>query len=134
MTRHVDWENRLSKVVEFHRTAPAQWGVSDCWMLAVDTHEAVTGRDLMPRLRGYGDERSGYKLFAKHGFKTVEAALASQLSEKPVFSAMRGDIATVERNDVIACAIVTASGLMVRTLSGVEFLPLGDARKVFEVI
>lgn len=143
MTRHPDWERRLNAVVEKHRDLPGEWGVSDCWMLAVEAHEAVTGAGLLPKLRRYKSEKAGYRLFAKHGFATVGEALASVLPEIGRLSAGRGDLGTIERDGVESCGVVTAVGVAVKTLYGsdaggivaaqLEYHPLSSLTRAFKV-
>tara|TARA_R100000655_G_scaffold3535_1_gene12263 strand:+ start:385 stop:801 length:417 start_codon:yes stop_codon:yes gene_type:complete len=132
------WEKRLKQVVERHRGIPGQWGVSDCWTLATDAHEAVTGEVLAPQLRRYKSEAGGYKLFAKHGFTTVGEALAAHLPGCPVLMAQRGDLGVIERGGVESCGVVTSTGVAVKTLyddgtSQLEFHPVTSLIRAFKV-
>lgn len=142
MTRHPDWERRLNAVIERHRDAPGEWGVSDCFMLSVEAHEAVTGVKLLPNLRRYRSEKAGYRLFAKHGFTAVGEALASVLEPCGRLSAMRGDLGTIERDGIESCGVVTAMGLAVKTLYGhgntitsarLEYHPVTSITRAFRV-
>ncbi|MDF1606948.1 hypothetical protein PZ897_02025 [Hoeflea sp. YIM 152468] len=132
------WEKCLKAIVERHRDLPGQWGVSDCWMLAVEAHEAVTGKKLAPKLRRYKTEKAGYKLFAKHGFTTVGEALAAHLPECPALMAQRGDLGLIERGGLESCGVVTSLGLAVKTLyddgsSVLEYHPVTAMTRAFKV-
>ncbi|MGJ8570422.1 MAG: DUF6950 family protein [Hoeflea sp.] len=132
------WEKRLKAAVERHRDLPGQWDVSDCWVLARDACKAVTGKDLAPHLRGYKTEKAGYRLFARHGFKTVGEALAAHLPECPVLMAQRGDLGVVERGGLESCGVVTATGVAVKTLyddgtAQLEYHPVTALTRAFKV-
>lgn len=97
---------------------PGEWGVSDCWMLTMDAIEAVTGEPVLKHLRRYKTEVGGYRLFAKHGFTTVEEALASALQPVGRLSAQRGDVGVIERDGLISSGVFDAEGFVVKTLYG----------------
>lgn len=121
MTRHRNWEQRLKGVIQTHLEIEPAWGRSDCFIFACDAYGAVTGETLLPALRRYRSEAGGYRLFRKHGFETVEQALASVLPQRPALTAMRGDLGVVERNGVKACCVVVAAGAIVRVDHGAGF-------------
>lgn len=143
MTRHPEWERRLNAVVEKHRDLPGAWGFSDCWIMATDAYEAVTGAKLLPKLRRYKSEKAGYRLFAKHGFTAVGEAMASVLPVVGPLSARRGDLGTIKRDGVESCGVVTAVGVAVKTLYGsgeagvvaaqLEYHPLSSLTRAFKV-
>jgi len=113
-----DWDRRLAAAIEKHIALPGAWGVSDCWMLDMDAIEAVTGAPILPKLRRYRTEAAGYRLFAKHGFTTVEEALASVLPTVGRLSAQRGDVGVIEREGLMSCGVFDAGGFVVKTLFG----------------
>lgn len=118
--RHLEWERRLNAVVAHHQACPAKWGVSDCWLMAMDAVEAVTGVRILPHLQKYSTEAEGYKVFRKAGFKeSVEEALIAALGA-PIspLAAMRGDVGVIERNGAISCGVFTSAGFAVRTIYG----------------
>lgn len=142
LERLPDWDRRLPRVIEQHRDADGAWGTSDCWMLAMDAVEAVTGERVLPALRRYRSEAGGYRLFAKHGYATVEEALASAFPSVGILSAQRGDLGTIERDGVISCGVFDADGLAVKTLFGdgktvarseLRHFPVTQARAAFKV-
>lgn len=118
LTRVPDWDRALPLVIGKHMALPGEWGVSDCWMLTLDAVEAVTGERIMPHLRRYRTEAGGYRLFAKHGFATVEEALASVLKPVSRLSAQRGDVGVIDRDGLISAGVIDAAGLVVKTLYG----------------
>ena len=135
MSRHPEWERRLEAVIARHALLDGAWGISDCFMFAVDAFEAETARKLLPALRRYRSERAGYKLFRKHGFETVGEALASELETINRFRAGRGDLCTIERDGVEACGLVCADGVRVKALGrGFDLYSLTDIKRAFGVI
>jgi hypothetical protein len=138
MNRLPDWESRLHAAIERHRLMVGAWGISDCWTCSMDAVEAITGQRVLLKLKGYKTEDGGYRLFARHGFKTVAEALASALPACGVLSAQRGDIAIVEGRNGLSCGPVTAAGIAVKTLyddgsSALRFEPLTAAVAAFKV-
>lgn len=135
MTRRPDWEQRLKHAVQKHVEIEPAWGRSDCFIFACDAFKAVTGETLLPALRRYRSEKGGVRLFRKHGFGTVEEALASALERRPVLSAMRGDLGVVERDGVMACCVFTANGATVRINDprGFEHWRVTDVKSAFRV-
>lgn len=133
MTRIFEWEDRLNMVVAKHQGMPGHWGTSDCWALAMDAVEAVTGDRLLAELSSYTTEAGGYRLFRKQGFDTVEQALASVLEPINRFSAQRGDLGAVERDGVVSAGVFVSTGFAVRSLTDVQFLPVSDVKTAFKV-
>lgn len=114
------WEQRLNAVVAKHQALPGEWGESDCWIMAMDAVEAVTGKRILPHLQRYSTEAEGYKVFRKAGYlKTVEEALADAFGEPiaPVL-AQRGDLGVIERDGRVSCGVFTSIGFAVRTIYG----------------
>lgn len=119
MARHDVWEQRLNAVVAKHKAMPGSWGVSDCWMMAMDAVEAVSGERIYPNLQAYKSEAQGYKVFRKAGFKlTVEEALAAVFEPVAPMQAMRGDLGVIERDGQISCGVFTSAGFAVKTIFG----------------
>lgn len=133
MTRVPNWEDRLNAVVATHQAMPGGWGTSDCWTLAMDAVEAVTGSRILEHLSSYKTETGGYRVFRKHGFETVEQALASVLEPVNRLSAQRGDLGVIERDGVISAGVFVSTGFAVRALDGVAILPVTDVKTAFKV-
>lgn len=152
MTRHPDWEERLNDVLAKHQAMPGEWGKSDCWIMAMDAIEAVSGERIYPKLQTYSTEAEGYKVFRKAGYKlTVEEALADALGEPiaPVL-AHRGDVGVIERDGRVSCGVFTSIGFAVRTIYGhverqgnkrveittgydMQFLPVSAVARAYKV-
>lgn len=133
LTRVPGWDRALPLVIERHMALPGEWGISDCWMLTMEAIEAVTGKRILPHLRRYRTEAGGYRLFAKHGFTTVEAALASVLKPVGRLSAQRGDVGVIERDGLISAGVIDAEGLVVKTLYGEGKIVTGSDVRHFPV-
>jgi hypothetical protein len=150
--RHPEWEERLDGVVAKHQAMPGEWGKSDCWIMALDAIEAVTGEPILPHLRCYSSEAQGYKVFRKAGYReTVEEALAEVLGEPiPPVMAQRGDVGVIERDGRISCGVFTSIGFAVRTIYGhverqdkkrvevttgydLQFLPVSAVSRAYKV-
>jgi hypothetical protein len=146
------WEQRLNAVVAKHQALPGEWGKSDCWIMAMDAVEAVTGERILPHLQRYSTEAEGYKVFRKAGYlETVEEALASAFGEPiaPVL-AQRGDLGVIERDGRVSCGVFTSIGFAVRTIYGhverqgrkrvevitgfdIQFLPFSAVARAYKV-
>lgn len=142
LTRVSGWDRALPLVIERHMALPGEWGVSDCWTLTMDAIEAVTGERVLKHLRRYKTEAGGYRLFAKHGFTTVEEALASVLQPVGRLSAQRGDVGVIERDGLISSGVFDAEGFVVKTLYGegktvthsdIRHFPITAVKAVFKV-
>ncbi|MBN9243933.1 MAG: hypothetical protein J0I98_14170 [Mesorhizobium sp.] len=129
-----DWDRRLARVTEKHLSLPGEWGVSDCLLTAADAFEAVTGIDYAAAIRGkYSTEQGAAKLLRRRKCKTVEDALARLFPPTPVLLARRGDAATVERDGTIYSGYVCEYGISMKTLAGLTFVPVTEARSAFQV-
>ena len=133
MTRVPGWEDRLNSVVAKHQALPSQYGVSDCYLIADDGVEAVTGAQMYADVRTYTTPAGAAKLLRKRNFKNVRAAFAAKFAEIGVLSAQRGDIGVVERDGVVSGGLFTAIGFMTRGEGSVEFLPLSQVTAAFRV-
>ncbi len=132
MTRLPDWEKRLNEAVERHMALPSEYGVSDCYRIAEDAYEAVTGGQLYGKVK-YSNEAGIAKQLRKRGFETMRDALAAKLEEIPPLMAQRGDLGVVERDGVISAGVVTSIGFVTRGEGAVLFLPITDLKAAFRV-
>ena len=131
--RHPDWIRRLNAVVAKHQALPAQYGVSDCYLIPDDAVEAVTGKQMYPGARRYKTPAGAAKQLRKRGFETVRDAFASKFAEVSVLHAQRGDIGVYDNNGEISGGVFTALGFMVRGQEEVIFLPPSAALAAFRV-
>lgn len=134
MPRHPDWLNRLNKVVADHQALPAQYGLSDCYIIADDAVEAVTGKTMHgANARRYKTPAGAGKQLRKRGFETVRDAFAARFAEIPVLMAQRGDIGVYDNNGEISGGVFTSAGFMTRGAEEIVFLPPTAVLAAFRV-
>ncbi|KQZ81869.1 hypothetical protein ASD64_08910 [Mesorhizobium sp. Root157] len=134
MTRVVDWERRLKAAIQKHQGLPSQYGVSDCYLIADDAVEAVTGKTMFGlAARRYSTPVGAAKQLRKRGFETVEDAFAARFAAIPPTLAQRGDIGVIERNGEICGGVFTAIGFAIRDDKRVLFLPVSAVKAAFRV-
>lgn len=134
MPRHQDWLKRLNAVVAKHQALPAQYGVSDCYLIADDAVEAVTGSFMHgAAARRYKTPVGAGKQLRKRGFQNVREAFAARFAEIPVLLAQRGDIGVYDNNGEISGGVFTSAGFMTRGTDAIVFLPPSAALAAFKV-
>lgn len=131
--RKLDWEKRLNAVVAKHRALPAEYGVSDCYIIADDAVEAVTGQQMFKGARRYKTPAGAGKQLRKRGFETVGDAFAAKFEEIGVLMARRGDIGVYDNNGEISGGVFTAIGFMTRGTDEIVFLPPSAVLAAFRV-
>ena len=131
--RTSDHIKRLNAVVAKHQALPAQYGVSDCYVIADDAVEAITGKQMFPGARRYKTPAGAAKQLRKRGFSTVREAFAAKFAEVPVLQAQRGDIGIYDNNGELSGGVFTALGFMVRGAEGIVFLPATAALAAYRV-
>lgn len=98
--RREGWESRLSKVIEAARTEHYELGRHDCFRLACQAIEALTGVDRWSEYAGrYHTRREELRLLAEHG-STFEGAFDR------VFGAVRVDLKQARRGDIVSLMTV----------------------------
>lgn len=130
--RRPDWEIRLNAVIEKHLALPSQFGTSDCYMIAADAYEAVTGELLYPDVR-YRTEAGAAKQLRRRGFETVEDAFRAKLPEVGRLLAQRGDLGVIVRDGAVSGGVFTALGFMTRGKDSVVFLSPLEVKTAFRV-
>lgn len=134
MTRHPEWEQRLSAAVAKHQACASEWSVSDCYAIPDDAVEAVTGSRMYPKARSYKTEAGAAKQLRKHGFENVAEAFAAKFPEVAPIMAQRGDIGVIERDGQFSGGVFTSIGFMTRAHGfPVEFLPASAVTRAFKV-
>jgi hypothetical protein len=105
MSRHPQWESRLSALVAKRMNAPYVPSRHDCLLWPADVAKAVTGTDHARGHRGkYKSTATGYRyLREKLGHDTPESLLDSLFDEKPVGFAGRGDLVLAEDGIPAVC-------------------------------
>lgn len=132
--RMKDWEKRAKAVIEKHMALPSKFGVSDCYLIADDMVEAVTGHKMFPvNARKYTTEQGAAKKLAQYGFKNVEEAFASVWESINPHQAHRGDIGIYDNNGSLCGGAFTAQGFMSRDETRVVFLPASRVKIAFKV-
>lgn len=86
------WPRGMREAMRLHRSAPFDWGKSDCGLLVGDVVHAMTGWDPMPDIRGYHDERSCLTRILAAGYKSTHDLIRDRFEEIPVAKAARGDL------------------------------------------
>jgi hypothetical protein len=136
MARVSGWEKRLKEVVQKHMGMVSRYGESDCFIIADDAHEAITGEKLAPPdkyNRDYSDEKSALRRLAEHGYKSVEDVLDKNFEEVIPTLAQRGDLGVAEVEGVTAAGVFTQMGFMTRGTRNVLFLPASQVKKAYKV-
>lgn len=132
MPRLKGWEKTLKAVIVKHLALPSKYGVSDCYLIADDSVEAVSGERMFSDVE-YTNEIGAAKALLARGFNTVEDAFRSKFEEISPSLAHRGDIGVVEDNGEICGGVFTALGFMTRTNTVAVFLPVSRVKSAFKV-
>lgn len=133
MARVDGWEKRLKAAIEKHSKLPSEYGVSDCYLIADDSVEAVTGERLYPDV-SYSSELGAAKELKRRGFDNVEEAFAAVLESIPPALAQRGDIGTtMNANGEICGGVFTGVGFMVRDEIRVRYISIKNVHAAFKV-
>lgn len=85
------WGDRLLAVIERHGAAAYVPGRTDCFMLAMDAAEALTGA--RPYHVSYSTDAGALRVLRGRGFANLRAAIAAICPERPAGHWQRGDIA-----------------------------------------
>jgi hypothetical protein len=109
--RRPDWPERLVAVLDRVAGEPFEWGRSDCFTLAMDVVEALTGTDPWAAERGaYTSPVGARRRLEKNGFASLDAFAASLGREVAPAFAGRGDLAVATTDDG-AGGLVVSDGL-----------------------
>lgn len=136
MTRRADWPERVVAVLDAVRDAPFAFGTSDCFTLAMDVVEAITGLDPWASERGrYRGGAGAARRLRAAGFGSIADLLATIGREIPASFAGRGDLGVTtgaDGSDAIAVCdgarwVGRAEGL------GTVVLPRDRVRRVWRV-
>jgi hypothetical protein len=95
------WEGRLYAVLDAARARPYKLGEHDCFKVACQVLEALTGVNRWPEFAGhYTTRREARRLIARHG-RSFEAAFDWFFGSAnvPVRYAQRGDIVALAAGD-----------------------------------
>lgn len=127
------WDDRLLAVIERHGAAAYVPGVTDCFMLAMDAAEALTGvRPYAPR---YSTDAGALRALKRKGFASLREATAAVWSERPAGHWQRGDIAVMAAPTATGDTLGLVYGPVILCRQGhvLRQLPLSAALAVFAV-
>lgn len=130
--RVANWEKRLKDVISKHQALPSQYGISDCYLIADDAVEAMTGQRMFENIE-YSNEIGAAKMLRSHGFENVEQAFACKFENVPPSLAQRGDIGVIDDHGEICGGVFTSVGFMTRDKNKVVFLPVTRVKTAFKV-
>ena len=93
LTRLPDWPERLAATIERARSCPFAWGQCDCVSFAAACVFAVTGVDVMDRVRGgWSSADTAARLLRRRGGLMVAVSRALGPARLDHFGARRGDV------------------------------------------
>ena len=127
-----DWRARLGAYLATEARTPFEYGRSDCALFAAGGLYAMTGSDPAANYRGrYTTLRGGLRILRKDGFRDHVERAATLLAEVSPQRARVGDIAVVETADGPSLGVVQGEWVTVRTMIGLGFVPVDQAKRVF---
>lgn len=127
-----DWRARLGDYLAGEARRPFEYGKSDCALFAAGALNAMTGSDPSVAYRGrYTSLRGGLRILRKDGFRDHVERAAALLTEVSPRRAKVGDIAVVKTADGPSLGVVQGGWVVVRTMSGLGFVPIDQAKRVF---
>ena len=128
------WERELRLVVEKHLALLSAYGVSDCYIIADDAVEAVTGKRMYSGARGYRTSAGAARKLRRRGFLTVEDAFAAKFERIPVALAQRGDIGVIyQPGGEVTGGVFIGTGFFTRAEGGAVVLPHSAVTHAFKV-
>lgn len=120
------WDDRLLAVIERHGAAAYAPGVMDCFMLAMDAAEALTGaRPYRPR---YRTDAGALRALKRAGFDTLREAVAAIWPERPAGHWQRGDVAVLAAPTATGDTLGLVYGPALLCRQGHELAQLTHAR------
>lgn len=131
--RREGWEERIFEELERHRHLPAQYGVSDCFRMAMDVAQACLDRPLDYNLQ-YSSPLDAARLMKTRGWADVGDAFASYFNEIPPAFASRGDIGIIEW-DGEKCGVVVIGNDVIgkHVIKGTARLPRSALLRAYRV-
>lgn len=105
----------------------------DCAFYAAGWVQRCTGQDLADRWRGsYRTFDEGRALLGLAGYADLADLAAAHLTEVPGWAQSQvGDIAAMTEGDHTALGIIGGQQIHVLSLTGLDYVPLGRAIRVF---
>lgn len=130
------WERRLDAVMQATQNEPYVLGQHDCFRVACQAVEALTGADLWSEWAGkYSTQREALRLIAEYGGGTFNDA-ASRLfrtePERPLY-ARRGDILKYAENGTPHLGVCRGRNVAVLGEKGLLSVPLSSCECVWKI-
>lgn len=129
--RTEQWDIALMDVIAQHRARPYQPGSHDCFMLALDVIEALTGNRPYADV-SYATDAGAVREMRKRGFASLGDAMVAVLPVREPGHAMRGDIAVIatqsQARDTLG--VVIGATVLVRIADRFDQVPLTAARMI----
>lgn len=119
--------------LERHSKLPGQYGVSDCYVMAMEVAEAITQRDRDWRFK-YSNETGAAKILKRKNCHTVGDLFATYFAEVAPPFAQRGDIGVVEWDGELCGVVVVGTDVIGKhPTKGTARLPRNVLRRAFRV-
>lgn len=127
------WDDALLGVIGRHRQASYAPGLTDCFMLAMDAAEAITGT--RPYAVRYSTDAGALRALHRRRFRSLREAIAAVYPERPAGHWQRGDIAVLAAPTATGdtLGLVYGSVVLCRRGHELQHLPLSAALAVFAV-
>jgi len=150
MKRVLNWESKFLRFLDSRMRTPMQWGKTDCFLLAVDCIQVLTGVDCNElktdkKFRGkYWTSRGGYRVLKNMSGGGVSEAFSMIVKELnlPVLKnnnfARRGDIALYNIETEIGgsrdvLGVVLGPVVLIQGKDGLIDFPISGAKTVWAI-
>jgi hypothetical protein len=121
------WESRLRDVISKHSKAGYVPGEFDCFRMAQDAVEAITGASIYPGIE-YRDDKQALRAMLDRGFVRLGDAMLAILPERPRGLQKRGDLAVVESDRGDTLGIVTGATIVLKVGHATKVVAVESAR------
>ncbi len=150
MKRVANWDSKFLRFVNGRMKTPMQWGKTDCFLLAVDTIQLITGVDCNElktdkKFRGkYRTSRGGYKVLKNmsgggvaEAFSMIAKELNLPVLKNNNFS-RRGDIALYNIKSEMGgvrdvLGIVVGPVVLIQGKAGLLDFPISGAKTIWAI-
>ena len=129
------WERRLERVIQAAENEPYVLGVHDCFRVACQAVEALTGVDLWAQWAGrYRTQHEAHQLVTDYG-GGFDGAFSKLFGTEPVnpLLAQRGDILKFEQNGIPHLGVCRGRVAVVLGEYGLLSVPLRSCTHVWKI-
>lgn len=128
------WDINLVTVTNAMSSRPHIWGDNDCAIFAANAIEAMTGADLMAKIRGrYSTAIGAARVIKNDGFESLADYVSSLLPEISLHDAKRGDLIMCDGPQGEFLAIKERRYAIGPGVLGVEAVRKSQFRKAWKV-